>query len=209
METVEIHPQTPQERWLKQAAERLRKGQVLVFPTDTCYAVGCCMGEVQAVERIARLRGFTRRHHYTLMCANLAQAGSMARIDNVSHRLVKNLTPGPFTFVLPGTREVPRRLLDKRRRHIGVRIPSHSVPLRLLELLGEPLMSTTLWLPDAPGPVVDPLAVEKQLRGYVDMVLNGGSCGEEATTVVDLSDAEPVILREGKGFADLQALIGS
>lgn len=184
------------------AAERVSQGAVLVYPTDSSYALGCRIGDKDPADRIGAIRGFDHRHLFTLVCRDLSEIATYARVDNRQYRLLKSLTPGPYTFVLEATRELPRRLLDEKRKTIGIRVPQHPVPLALLELLDAPLISTTLWLPDGDDieqPVGDVAEHRKSLNGLVDVVLDIGSCGVEPTTVIDLTGEAPVVLRQGKG----------
>jgi len=202
----ELHPVTPQLRSIRQAAEIVRGGGVIAYPTDSCYALGCHINDKNALERLRAIRGADRHHHFTLVCANLTDVGRYARLDTWQFRLLKACTPGPYTFLLHATRETPRRLQHERRRTIGVRIPGHPVPHMLLTELGEPLMSSTLILPGDPQPLTHGLEIQERLENAVDAVLDGGDCGLEPTTVVDLSSSPPTIVREGKG--PLEPLIG-
>jgi tRNA threonylcarbamoyl adenosine modification protein (Sua5/YciO/YrdC/YwlC family) len=202
----ELHPVTPQLRSIRQAAEIVRGGGVIAYPTDSCYALGCHINDKHALERLRVIRGADRHHHFTLVCANLTDVGRYARLDTWQFRLLKACTPGPYTFLLHATRETPRRLQHERRRTIGVRIPDHPVPHMLLTELGEPLMSSTLILPGDPQPLTHGLEIQERLENAVDAVLDGGDCGVEPTTVVDLSSSPPVIVREGKG--SLEPLLG-
>jgi tRNA threonylcarbamoyl adenosine modification protein (Sua5/YciO/YrdC/YwlC family) len=202
----ELHPVTPQLRSIRQAAEIVRGGGVIAYPTDSCYALGCHINDKNALERLRVIRGADRHHHFTLVCANLTDVGRYARLDTWQFRVLKACTPGPYTFLLHATRETPRRLQHERRRTIGVRIPDHPVPHMLLTELGEPLMSSTLMLPGDPQPLTHGLEIQERLENAIDAVLDGGDCGLEPTTVVDLSSSPPVIVREGKG--SLEPLIG-
>ena len=184
----------------------MRDGGVIAYPTDSCYALGCHINDKNALERMRRIRRADRHHHFTLVCANLNQVGHYARLDTWQFRLLKACVPGPYTFILQATRETPRRLQHERRRTIGVRIPDHPVPLMLLEELGEPLLSSTLLLPDDPQPLTDGREIQSRGVQDIDAVLDGGNCGIEPTTVVDLTAAPPVVVRQGKG--DLEPLIG-
>jgi len=198
----ELHPVSPQLRSIRQAAEIVRSGGVIAYPTDSCYALGCHINDKNALERLRAIRGAGRHHHFTLVCANLADVGRYARLDTWQFRVLKSCTPGPYTFLLHATRETPRRLQHERRRTIGVRIPDHPVPHMLLTELGEPLMSSTLILPGDEQPLTHGLEIQERLEHDVDAVLDGGDCGLEPTTVVDLSSSPPVIVREGKGSLD-------
>ena len=203
----ELHPVSPQLRSIRQAAEIVRNGGVIAYPTDSCYALGCHINDKNALERLRAIRDAGRHHHFTLVCANLHDVGHYARLDNWQFRLLKSCTPGPYTFLLHATRETPRRLQHERRRTIGVRIPDHPVPHMLLTELGEPLMSSTLILPGDEQPLTHGREIQERLEHEVDAVLDGGDCGIEPTTVVDLSSSPPVIVREGKG--SLEPLLGT
>lgn len=198
----ELHPISPQLRSIRQAAEIVRGGGVIAYPTDSCYALGCHINDKNALERLRAIRSAGRHHQFTLVCANLADVGRYARLDTWQFRLLKACTPGPYTFLLHATRETPRRLQHERRRTIGVRIPDHPVPHMLLTELGEPLMSSTLILPGDQQPLTHGREIQERLEHEVDAVLDGGDCGLEPTTVVDLSSSPPVIVREGKGSLD-------
>ena len=195
----ELHPQNPQPRLLRQAVQILQQGGLIAYPTDSCYALGCHIGDAAALERIRRLRAADRHHHFTLVCADLAEIARFARVETWQFRILKSATPGPFTFVLPATRETPRRLQHPQRRTIGVRIPDHVVPRALLELLGEPIMSSTLLLPGEDIPLNDGREIRARLEHQIDAVLDSGSCGLQPTTVIDLSVSPPVVLRQGLG----------
>ena len=196
---LELHPKNPQLRLLRLAAESVRSGGVIVYPTDSCYALGCALGEKAAMERIARIRETDKDHHFTLVCRDLSEIARYARVENWQYRLLKSCTPGPYTFILEATREVPRRLQNPKRRTIGLRVPDHPVPLLLLAALGEPLMSSTLSLPGDAYPLTDAAEIHARLKHQVDIVLDGGNCGLEPTTVVDLAGPAPVVVRRGKG----------
>jgi tRNA threonylcarbamoyl adenosine modification protein (Sua5/YciO/YrdC/YwlC family) len=195
----ELHPVNPQARLLRQAVQILRDGGLLAYPTDSCYALGCQIGDLAALERIRRIRQADKHHHFTLVCADLAQAARYARIDTWAFRLIKSATPGPFTFLLPATREVPRRLQHPQRRTIGIRVPDHVVPRLLLAELGEPIMSSTLLLPGEALPLTDGREIRARLEHEVDVVLDSGNCGLDPTTVVDLAVQPPVVVRQGRG----------
>jgi tRNA threonylcarbamoyl adenosine modification protein (Sua5/YciO/YrdC/YwlC family) len=197
----EIDPRHPQPRLIARAAEIVRAGGVLVYPTDSCYALGCHAGDKNAMLRIRRIRRIDERHHLTLMCRDLSELGTYARVDNARYRLLKALTPGSYTFILEATRELPRRLLHPRRRTIGLRVPDHPVAHALLAVLDEPLLSSTLILPDEALPLNDGREIRRRLEHDVALVLDGGSCGTEPTTVVDLTGPAPRIVRAGKGPA--------
>jgi tRNA threonylcarbamoyl adenosine modification protein (Sua5/YciO/YrdC/YwlC family) len=195
----ELHPLTPQTRLIRRAADIVRAGGVIAYPTDSCYALGCHIGDKTALERVRRIRQADRHHHFTLMCRNLADVGHFAKLATWQFRLIKACTPGPYTFLLPATTETPRRLQHERRRTIGIRIPDHPVPLLLLAELGEPLMSSTLMLPGDALPLTDGREIRARLEHEIDAVLDGGNCGVEPTTVIDLAVSPPVVVRVGKG----------
>jgi tRNA threonylcarbamoyl adenosine modification protein (Sua5/YciO/YrdC/YwlC family) len=197
-----VHPTTPQPRLIAQAAVIVRAGGVIVYPTDSCYALGCRIGDKDAMVRLRRIRAVDERHHLTLMCRDLAEVGTYAHVDNVRFRLLKKLTPGSYTFILEASREVPRRLMHPKRRTIGVRIPDHPVSQALLAELGEPLLSSTLILPGDAQPLNDAEEIRARLERQVDLILDAGACGIEPTTVVDLTGAVPEILREGRGASE-------
>lgn len=194
-----IHPTHPQRRLITQAAEIVRNGGVIVYPTDSCYALGCHLGDKDAQARLRRIRGVGEDHHFTVMCRDLSELATFARVDNAQFRLVKALTPGAYTFILEGTREVPRRLLNQKRKTIGLRVPDHPVAQALLEELNEPLLSTTLLLPGDIQPLNDAVDMRTRLEHQVDLVMDCGSCGVEPTTVIDLTGGAVQIVRKGKG----------
>jgi tRNA threonylcarbamoyl adenosine modification protein (Sua5/YciO/YrdC/YwlC family) len=194
-----IHPTHPQARLIARAAEIVRAGGVIAYPTDSCYALGCHVGDKWAMERLRRIRGVDERHHFTLMCRDLSEIGTYARVDNAQYRLLRTLTPGSYTFILEGTKDLPRRILNPRRKTIGLRVPDHPVALALLAELGEPLLSTTLILPGDDAPLEDASEIRTRLERDVELVLDGGPCGTAPTTVVDLTGAVPEVLRAGKG----------
>ena len=194
-----IHSENPQRRLLERAAEIIRNGGLLVYPTDSCYALGCQIGDKAAVERISRIRQTGKDHHYTLVCRDLSEIATYAKVDNSAYRLLRSLTPGPYTFILRATGEVPRRLQNPKRRSIGIRVPDHTIAQGVLEALGQPIMSSTLLLPDDSMPLTDAEEIRARLENQVDGIIDGGSCGLEPTTVLDLSEGEVVIRREGKG----------
>jgi tRNA threonylcarbamoyl adenosine modification protein (Sua5/YciO/YrdC/YwlC family) len=198
-EYVQVHPKNPQARQVARVVAQLHAGAVIAYPTDSSYALGCHMGDKTALERIRRLRGFGRHHHFTLLCRDLSEVSTYARFDNRGFRLLKSLTPGPYTFVLPATHGVPRRALHEKRKTIGIRIPDHPVALALLCALNEPLMSCTLILPGETLPLSEPEQVYEALVNRVDIIVDSGACGLEPTTVLDLTAAEPRVLRAGKG----------
>lgn len=193
-----IHPENPQPRLIREAVKILREGGVIVYPTDSCYALGCRLGEKAAMERILSIRQVDLKHHLTLVCHNLSELANYAKVDNAQFRLLKAATPGSFTFILQATREVPRRTLHPKRSTIGLRVPDHRIALAILEELGEPILSSTLMLPDDPDPLCDPYDIRDRLEHQVDLILDGGWCGSEPTTVIDLTDGVELI-RRGKG----------
>ena len=195
----ELHPVNPQLRLIRRAADIVRAGGVIAYPTDSCYALGCHIGDKAALERVRRIRQADRHHHFTLVCRDVGESARFARIDTPQFRLMKACTPGPFTFLLPATRETPRRLQHERRRTIGIRVPDHPVPRLLLAELGEPLMSSTLLLPGDALPLTDGKEIRQRLEHEIDAVLDGGNCGIEPTTVVDLAVTPPLIVRRGRG----------
>lgn len=197
--SLQIHHTHPQPRLIRQAAEIIREGGVVVYPTDSCYALGCHIGDKDAMERIARIRQVDKHHQFTLVCRDLSEIASYAKVSNQQYRWLKAHTPGAYTFVLPATRETPKRLQHPKRRTIGIRVPDHPVPLALLAELNEPLLSSTLLLPGDELPLTDVSDIEDRLKYLVDAVLDGGNCGLEPTTVVDLEGPAPVVLRRGKG----------
>ncbi|HXV40067.1 MAG TPA: L-threonylcarbamoyladenylate synthase [Steroidobacteraceae bacterium] len=198
-ERLELHPTTPQLRLLRLAADCLLDGGVIAYPTDSCYALGCAIGAKEAMERIQRIRQTGKRHFFTVICRDLSEISRFARVENWQYRLLKAFTPGPYTFVLRATREVPRRLLEPRRRTVGIRLPDHPVVRALLAELAEPLMSTTLLLPGDDVPLTDGREIEQRIGHSLDLVLDAGNCGLEPSTIVDLSGDAPVLLRAGKG----------
>ena len=203
----ELHPLNPQLRLIRRAAEIVRQGGVIAYPTDSCYALGCHIGDKHALERVRRIRQADRHHHFTLVCRDVGESARFARIDTPQFRLLKACTPGPYTFLLPATRETPRRLQHERRRTIGIRVPDHLVPRMLLSELGEPLMSSTLIIPGDPLPLTDAREIRARLEHDIDAVLDGGNCGIEPTTVVDLAVMPPTIVRQGKGDIALFARV--
>ena len=195
----QIHPENPQARLVRQAVDIIRGGGVVVYPTDSAYAVGCHLGDKNALDRIRRLRKLDDRHNFTLMCRDLSEIATYSRVDNSDYRLMKHCTPGPYTFILRATSEVPRRLMHPKRKTVGLRVPDNAIALALLEDLGEPMMSVTLIMPGDEFPLIDPYDMRETLQHDVDLVIDGGYCGMEATTVVDLVDETPLVLRAGKG----------
>lgn len=196
---LELHPKDPQVRLIRRAVDAVRAGGLIVYPTDSCYALGWAIEDKDAMEQLARIRATGKDHHFTLACRDLSEIARYARVDNWQYRLLKACTPGPYTFVLEATKEVPRRLMNPKRRTIGIRVPDHPVPQLLLAELGEPLMSSTLQLPGDDYPLTDPEEILERLKGRVEVILDGGNCGLDPTTVVDLAGGAPVVLRVGKG----------
>jgi tRNA threonylcarbamoyl adenosine modification protein (Sua5/YciO/YrdC/YwlC family) len=195
----ELHRQNPQLRLIRRAVQIVREGGLIAYPTDSCYALGCHIGDAAALERLRRIRGADRHHHFTLVCRDLREIGRYARVDTSQFRLLKAATPGPFTFLLPATRETPRRLQHPKRRTIGIRIPDHVVPQMLLAELNEPLMSSTLLLPGDELPLTDGAEIRARLEHQLDAILDGGHCGVIPTTVLDLASTPPQVVRLGLG----------
>ena len=194
-----IHPDNPQPRLISQCVEVLRKGGVIVYPTDSGYALGCMLGEKNAMERICRIRNLDSNHNFTLVCRDLSEISTYAFVDNTAFRLIKNNTPGHYTFILKATKEVPRRLMSEKRKTIGLRVPSNPIALDLLAALGEPLMSTTLMLPGNDFAESDPEEIQDALGKVVDLVIHGGFLGQQPTTVIDLTEDSPEVVRVGAG----------
>ena len=198
-----IHPVNPQPRLVQKAVEILNKGGVIVYPTDSAYAQGCHIGDKKAMDRIRNIRSLQRDHHFALVCRDLSDLGTYAKVHNSAYRQIKAATPGPFTFILPASREVPKRLVEEKRKTIGLRVPDNKICRALLEEMGEPIMSTTLILPGNEYPLTDPDEIRDLLHHHVDLVIDGGYCGLETTTVVSLEEDYPVILRYGMGDSSL------
>jgi len=194
-----IHPQNPQARLIRRAADIIRSGGIIVYPTDSCYALGCHIGDKTAMERVRAIRGVDARHHLTLVCRDLSELATYAKVDNSQFRLLKAATPGSYVFILEATRELPKRLQHPKRRTIGLRIPAHPVVDALLAELGEPILSSTLLLPGDELPHTDAAEIRERLEHRVELVLDGGSCGIEPSTVVDLTGVKPQLVRVGKG----------
>lgn len=194
-----LHRTHPETRLIKRAVDIVRKGGLIAYPTDSCYALGCHIGDKNAMERIRRVRGVDERHHLTLVCRDLSDIGTFAKVNNAQYRLLKAHTPGTYTFILDATRELPRRLAHPKRATVGVRVPEHPVTHALLTELNEPLLSSTLMLPGDENPLNDAEAIRARLEHEVDLILDGGTCGIEPTTVIDLSGPEPILIRKGKG----------
>lgn len=199
MQTLHIHPDNPQARLLTQAAATLRRGGVIAYPTDSCYALGCMMGDKAAMDRVIKIRHLDGGHHFTLVCRDLSEISTYARFGTAEFRLMKGLTPGPYTFILNATREVPKRLQHARRKTIGIRVPDHPVVNQLLDILGEPLMSVTLIFADDQLPLNDPDEICERLARRVDVFIDSGPCGHEPTSVIDCTGEVPHVVRHGKG----------
>ena len=195
----DVHPDNPQRRAIGQIADIVRAGGVIAYPTDSCFALGCQLGNKDGIDRMRSIRRLDDRHHFTLVCRDFAQLGQLVHIDNAVFRTVKASTPGSYTFILPATREVPRRLLHPKKKTVGVRIPDHTVTRVLLTELGEPLVSTTLLMPDEEEPMTQGWDIKERLDNAVDAVIDSGDCGTEPTTVIDYSQDEPEIIRRGAG----------
>jgi tRNA threonylcarbamoyl adenosine modification protein (Sua5/YciO/YrdC/YwlC family) len=195
----DVHPENPQPRVIGQIVDLVRDDGLIAYPTDSCYAFGCQLGNRDGIDRIREIRRLDDRHHFTLVCRDFAQLGQFVHVSNSVFRLVKAATPGSYTFILPATREVPRRLMHPRKRTVGVRVPRHPVVQALLAELGEPLMSSTLLLPELDEPLTQGWEIKERLDHVLDAVVDAGDCGTEPTTVVDLSQPEPQILRRGAG----------
>ena len=194
-----LHPTHPEIRLIKRAVDIVRKGGLIAYPTDSCYALGCHIGDKNAMERIRRIRQVDERHHFTLVCRDLSDIGTFAKVNNAQYRLLKAHTPGSYTFILEATRELPRRLAHPKRATVGVRVPEHPVTQALLTELNEPLLSSTLMLPGDEDPLSDAEVIRTRIAHEVDLILNGGACGIEPTTVIDLSEPEPILVRKGRG----------
>lgn len=194
-----VHPDNPQPRLIKQAVELIRQGEVVVYPTDSGYAIGCQMEDKKALDQLCRIRQIGNEHNFSLMCRDMSELSVYAKVDNVAFRMLKNNTPGPYTFILKATREVPKRLQNPKRKTIGIRVPDNVIALALLEELDEPLMSTSLILPGQSLAESDPDEIRDKLEKQVGLIIHGGYLGEQPTTVIDLSEDEPVVVREGSG----------
>jgi len=194
-----IHPTHPQARLVKRAADILRKGGVIAYPTDSCYALGCHLDDAQALERLRQIRGIDAKHHLTLMCRDLSEIATYAIVDDARFRLLKAAIPGSYTFILRARRQVPRRVTHARRKTIGVRVPGHPVAHDLLAELNEPIISATLSLPGDPRPLSDAHEIREKLEHRIDLVIDAGSCGVEPSTVIDLTEEQPIVARVGKG----------
>ena len=196
---LEVHPENPQKRFIKQSVEIIHNGGVIVYPTDSSYALGCHIGDKSAVARLRTIRQVDEKHNLTLVCRDLSEIATYAKISNTDYRLLKSLTPGPYTFILPATSEVPRRLMHPKRRHIGIRVLDHPVVNDLLDELGQPLISCTLIMPNEELPVTDAEDIRSRLEKQVDLIIDGGHCGIEPTTVIRLTDGVADVRRQGKG----------
>ncbi len=198
---IEIHPVDPQPRRVAEIVETIREGGLIAYPTDSSYAFGCHIGDKRAMDRIRRIRRTDKNHNFTLVCSDLSEISVYARVENWAYRLIKSLTPGPYTFILTATREVPKRLQNPKRRTIGLRVPDHPIVQAMLSSLGEPIMSSTLLLPGHDVPVSDADEIEESIGSQIDLIVDGGSTGIEPTTVVDLSGGTVEVLRVGQGDA--------
>lgn len=203
---VNIHPESPQQRLLVQAAEFIRKGAIVALPTDSCYALGCHLGDKEALDRIRLIRQMDERHHLTLMVRDLSEIAHFARVDNAQYRLLKAATPGSYTFILEGSKELPRRVMHPKRKTIGLRVPDHPVALALLEELNEPLLTTTLQLPGDEFPLTEGWEIQDRLDDQLELILDCGPCGTEPTTVIDLTGSSPELIRAGRGPLELFGL---
>ena len=199
MKYLSIHPTHPQPRLVRQAAEVVRDGGLIAYPTDSCYALGCRIDDAKALERLRRVRGLGERHHLTLMCRDLAEISKYAIVDDTHFKLLKSVIPGSYTFILRARREVPKRVLHERRRTLGVRVPGHPVAHRLLDELDQPILSATLLLPGDAAPLHDAPEIRLRLERLLDLVIDAGDCGVEPSTVLDLTAEQPVLVRAGKG----------
>ena len=202
---IEIHPVDPQPRLVAKIVETIREGGLIAYPTDSSYAFGCHIGDKRAMDRIRRIRRTDKGHNFTLVCSDLSEISTYARIDNWAYRMLKAMTPGPYTFILPATREVPKRLQHPKRRTIGLRVPDHPLVKAVLEALGEPIMSSTLLLPGDDLPLTDPHDIEERIGHDIDLIIDAGPTGIEPTSVIDLSEGTVEVLRVGRG--DVSALL--
>lgn len=199
-----IHPESPQQRLIVQVTDIVRRGGVIVYPTDSVYALGCHIGDKQALDRIRNIRRVDKNHNFTLLCRDLSELASYARVNNTVFRVLKANTPGPFTFILPASSEVPRRLMHPKRKTVGIRVPDSAIAQALLDELGEPMMTVTLIMPGDDYPLTDPYDIRQTLQGRVDAIVDGGYCGLEPTTVVDMTGDQPEMRRQGMGdFAQI------
>ncbi len=196
---IEIHPTHPQPRLVAAVVQILHSGGLIAYPTDSSYAFGCHLGNKRAIDRIRRIRKTDKTHNFTLVCSDLSEISTYARVDNWAYRMVRSMTPGPYTFILPATREVPKRLQHPKRRTIGLRVPDHPLVRAMLDMLGEPIMSSTLSLPGDDRPQTDPVEIEERIGHQVDAIIDAGATGLEPTSVIDLSSGTPEVLRVGRG----------
>ena len=202
---IEIHPQDPQPRRIASIVETIQNGGLIAYPTDSSYAFGCHIGDKRAMDRIRRIRRTDKNHNFTLVCSDLSEISAYARVDNWAFRMMKSMTPGPYTFILPATREVPKRLQNPKRRTIGLRVPDHTLVHAVLRTLGEPIMSSTLTLPGDDRPLTDPLEIEERIGNQIDLIIDGGPAGIDPTSVIDLSGGTVEVLRAGRG--DISGLL--
>ena len=202
---IEVHPRNPQPRRVASIVQTIRRGGLIAYPTDSSYAFGCHIGDARAINRIHRIRKTDKKHNFTLVCSDLSEISMYARVDNWAYRLIKSRTPGPYTFILPATREVPKRLQNPKRRTIGLRVPDHTLVHAMLESLGEPIMSSTLTLPGDDLPLTDPLEIEERIGNQIDLIIDAGPTGIEPTSVIDLTSGTAEVLRVGRG--DVSALL--
>jgi len=202
---IEVHPDNPQPRRVAEIVETIREGGLIAYPTDSSYAFGCHIGDKKAMDRIRRIRRTDKNHNFTLVCSDLSEISAYARVDNWAYRMLKSMTPGPYTFILPATREVPKRLQHPKRRTIGLRVPDHPLVRAVLQELGEPIMSSTLLLPGDDLPLTDPHDIEQRIGHEIDLVIDAGPTGIEPTSVIDLSEDRVEVLRVGRG--DVSALL--
>lgn len=199
----QIHPENPQTRLVRQAADIIRQGGLAVIPTDCAYALACRVGDKKATERVQRLRQLDARHNFTLLCRDFSELSTFAKVDNAQYRLLKAHTPGAYTFILPATKEVPRLLMNPKKRTIGIRVPDNAIAMALLEEMGEPVMTSSLIMPGDDLPLSDPYDIRQTLENQLDLIVDGGYCGFEATTVVDMTEESPVLARQGVGDASV------
>ena len=202
---IEVHPDNPQPRRVAEIVETIREGGLIAYPTDSSYAFGCHIGDKRAMDRIRRIRRTDKNHNFTLVCSDLSEISTYARVDNWAYRMLKAMTPGPYTFILPATREVPKRLQHPKRRTIGLRVPDHALVRAVLDALGEPIMSSTLLLPGDDLPLTDPYEIEERIGHEIDLIIDAGATGIEPTSVLDLSEDTVEVLRVGRG--DVSALL--
>ncbi len=199
----QIHPEDPQLRLIRGAVEIIRQGGVVIYPTDSCYALGCQIGDKKAVDRLRQIRQLDDKHNFTLMCRDMGEMSDYGMIDNIAYRFIKSITPGPYTFILPAMKSVPKRLLHPKRKTIGVRVPDNKITLALLEELGEPILSSTLLLPGEEYPMIDPYDMKSSIGAQVDLIIDGGYCGMEPTSVIEILEQGPELVRRGKGADEL------